>query len=114
MFWRFFSFLTLLFFGAALGYFWGGAKNVVIAWASLLSGALLAGMLWWVLDALRGFRVVSWLRQGDLSSAPETVGLWGEVVDRTRRLLSDRERALESAISACRIFCWPSKPHQMG
>jgi two-component system phosphate regulon sensor histidine kinase PhoR len=94
LFWRFFSLLTLLFFGAALGYFWGGAKNAVTAWASLLSGALLAGMLWWVLDALRGFRVVSWLRQGDLSSAPETVGLWGEVVDRTRRLLSDRDRAL--------------------
>jgi len=94
LFWRFFSLLTLLFLGASLGYFWGGAKSVVTAWGSLLSGSLLAGLLWWVLDALRGFRVVSWLRQGDLSLAPETFGLWGEVVDRTRRLLSDRERAL--------------------
>ncbi len=94
MFWRFFSLLTLLAFGAALGYFWGGAKSTLAAWASLLSGSLLAGLLWWVLDALRGFRVVSWLRQGDLNSAPQTIGLWGEVVDRTRRLLRDRERAL--------------------
>ncbi len=94
MFWRFFSLLTLLAFGAALGYFWGGAKSALAAWASLLSGSLLAGLLWWVLDALRGFRVVSWLRQGDLNSAPQTIGLWGEVVDRTRRLLRDRERAL--------------------
>ncbi len=94
MFWRFFSLLSLLSFGAALGYFWGGAKSAITAWASLLSGSLLAGLLWWVLDALRGFRVVSWLRQGDLSLAPQTIGLWGEVVDRTRRLLRDRERAL--------------------
>lgn len=38
--------------------------------------------------------MVSWLRQGDLNLAPQTIGLWGEVVDRTRRLLRDRERAL--------------------
>ena len=94
MFWRFFSLLFLLSFGAALGYFWGGAKTALTAWASLLSGALLAGLLWWVLDALRGLRVVSWLRQGDLDRAPQTRGLWGEVVDRTRRLLRERERAL--------------------
>ncbi|PIT77277.1 phosphate regulon sensor histidine kinase PhoR [Limnohabitans sp. JirII-31] len=94
MFWRFFSLLFLLSFGAALGYFWGGAKTALTAWASLLSGALLAGLLWWLLDALRGLRVVSWLRQGDLDRAPQTIGLWGEVVDRTRRLLRERERAL--------------------
>ncbi len=94
MFWRFFSLISLLAFGAAFGYFWGGAKSAITAWASLLSGALLAGLFWWVLDAMRGFRVVSWLRQGDLSSAPQTIGLWGEVVDRTRRLIRDRERAL--------------------
>ncbi len=97
MFWRFFSLLFLLSFGAALGYFWGGSKTALTAWASLLSGALLAGLLWWVLDALRGLRVVSWLRQGDLERAPQTIGLWGEVVDRTRRLLRERERALRAS-----------------
>jgi two-component system phosphate regulon sensor histidine kinase PhoR len=94
VFWRFFSLISLLAFGAALGFFWGGSKIAISAWASLLGGSLLAGLFWWVLDALRGFRVVSWLRQGDLNSAPQTIGLWGEVVDRTRRLLRDRERAL--------------------
>jgi two-component system phosphate regulon sensor histidine kinase PhoR len=97
VFWRFFSLLFLLSFGAALGYFWGGAKTALTAWASLLSGALLAGLLWWVLDALRGLRVVSWLRQGDLDRAPQTIGLWGEVVDRTRRLLRERELALRAS-----------------
>ena len=58
MFWRFFSLLLLLLLGAASGYLWAGSNNVLAAWTSLLSGALVAGLVWWLIDALRGLRVV--------------------------------------------------------
>ncbi len=104
MFWRFFSLLLLLLLGAASGYLWAGSNNVLAAWTSLLSGALVAGLVWWLIDALRGLRVVSWLRHGDLTSVPQTMGLWGEVVDRTRRLLRDRERALVASDQRLKDF----------
>jgi two-component system phosphate regulon sensor histidine kinase PhoR len=44
---------------------------------------------------MRGLRVVAWLRSGDLGIAPQMIGLWGEVVERSRRLLRERERALD-------------------
>ena len=64
---------------------------------SLLMGVLGAIFVWWTLDALRGLRVVSWLRRGDLAKAPQTYGLWGEVSDRVRKLLRDRDRSLEAS-----------------
>jgi two-component system phosphate regulon sensor histidine kinase PhoR len=102
--WRFFSLLLLLLLGSFLGFFWGFLQHVDTAWVWLLTGALLAGLLWWVLDAVRGLRVVSWLRSGDLGMAPQMMGLWGEVVERARRLLRERERALDTSEQRLKDF----------
>jgi two-component system phosphate regulon sensor histidine kinase PhoR len=57
--------------------------------------AALAGCyLWLVLDALRGWRLLSWLRSGDTSSIPLGSGYWGEVFDRVRKLVRHRDRAV--------------------
>lgn len=95
MIWRFFSLLLLLLVGSFAGFFWGYLRNADAVWAWLLTGALSAGLLWWTLDALRGLRVVAWLRSGDLGMAPQMMGLWGEVVERARRLLRERERQID-------------------
>jgi two-component system phosphate regulon sensor histidine kinase PhoR len=61
-------------------------------------------MLWWFWDAIRGLRVVYWLRYGNLAEVPSTFGLWGTVVDRTRRLLRERERAIKASEQRLKDF----------
>ncbi len=60
--------------------------------AGLLVGVILGGLIWFVIDLWRGARMLAWLRGGDMSESALTVGLWGEVSDRTRRLVRSRER----------------------
>lgn len=50
-------------------------------------GAMSGGFCWVVLNLVRASRVLAWLRDGDLSAAPQFGGVWGEATDRTLRLL---------------------------
>ena len=96
MFGRVFSSFTLLISGATLGYFWAQSQELQVTFY-LVVGSLVGAMLWWFWDAIRGLRVVYWLRYGDLAEVPNTFGLWGTVVDRTRRLLRERDRAINAS-----------------
>lgn len=60
----------------------------------MLVGALLGGVIWLLIDSWRGYRVRSWLRQGDLNLTPRTAGWWGVFLERTRKLLRERERSI--------------------
>ena len=103
MFGRFFSLLLLLTSGATLGYFWAQSQELHVTFY-LVVGSFVGAMLWWFWDAMRGLRVVSWLRSGNLSEVPNTFGLWGTVVDRTRRLLRERERAINASEQRLKDF----------
>ena len=103
MFGRFFSSLVLLISGAALGYFWAQSQELQVTFY-LVVGSLVGAMLWWFLDAIRGLRVVYWLRYGNLAEVPNTFGLWGTVVDRTRRLLREREKAINASEQRLKDF----------
>ena len=96
MFGRVFSSFILLISGATLGYFWAQSQELQVTFY-LVVGSLVGAMLWWFWDAIRGLRVVYWLRYGDLTEVPNTFGLWGTVVDRTRRLLRERDRAINAS-----------------
>ncbi len=91
---RLFSFLTLIIFGAACGFAWGVMDETRQSLVYLLVGAVIAGVVWMLQDAWRGYRVRSWLRHGDLAISPAVNGWWGVLIERARRLLRDRERAL--------------------
>ena len=93
---RFLSFLSLLVFGAAIGFSWAVMGDKQPQSLYLLLGALLAGLAWMLIDAWRGYRVRSWLRHGDLAMAPQMSGWWGVVLDRARKLLRDRERSIDA------------------
>lgn len=103
MFGRFFSLLLLLSAGATLGYFWAQSQELQATFY-LIFGGFVGAMLWWFWDAMRGLRVVSWLRSGNLSEVPNTFGLWGAVVNRTRRLLRERERAINASEQRLKDF----------
>lgn len=89
MFGRFFSFLLFQFAAALAG--WLIAPNGRPALGALV-GIFSAGLLWVAFDLLRGFRVLAWLRRGDMSDAALSGGLWGEISERTRRLVRSREQ----------------------
>ena len=103
MFGRFFSLLVLLISGATLGYFWAQSQELHATFYWVV-GSLVGAMLWWFWDAIRGLRVVYWLRYGNLAEVPKTFGLWGTVVDRTRRLLRERERAINASEQRLKDF----------
>ena len=90
MFWRFFSFLLFQAVPALAGWLWGGAEYRALAAIAL---ALAGTYLWLLLDALRGVRLLRWLKAGHTVEAPMGNGLWGEVSDRVRKLLRAKERA---------------------
>ena len=103
MFGRVFSSFVLLISGASLGYFWAQSPELQVTFY-LVVGSLVGAILWWFWDAIRGLRVVYWLRYGDLAEVPNTFGLWGTVVDRTRRLLRERDRAINASDQRLKDF----------
>jgi two-component system phosphate regulon sensor histidine kinase PhoR len=100
---RVFSSFVLLISGASLGYFWAQSQELQATFY-LVVGSLVGAMLWWFWDAIRGLRVVYWLRYGNLAEVPNTFGLWGTVVDRTRRLLRERDRAINASEQRLKDF----------
>lgn len=91
MFWRIFS--LLLFQGglATIGW-WLAAPEHSLLEAAVF--ALLGTYVWLLLDALRGVKLLRWLREGDTADTPMVSGLWGEVSDRVRKLVRVRDRSV--------------------
>jgi two-component system phosphate regulon sensor histidine kinase PhoR len=81
---RFLIFLFWQLLGGAIGW-WQGS-----AWGAAL-GAAVAAWVWFVLDMWRGGRMLRWLRQGDVQRGLELYGLWGEAVERVRRLVRKQQ-----------------------
>jgi two-component system phosphate regulon sensor histidine kinase PhoR len=94
MVWRCFFFLSFQIAGLLLGWLWGGRWGAVVTAAA-------AAWIWFLWDLTRGYRVVRWLRDGDLAHCPSLKGVWGELADRTRRLL--RQKQADIAASDARL-----------
>jgi two-component system phosphate regulon sensor histidine kinase PhoR len=88
------SILLLQLFGALLGV-WLAPQDLQIRGA--LAGMLLTGGLWVLVDFTRGLRVLQWLREGDVSDVPLKFGLWGALADRVRRMLRQRDQAIQES-----------------
>jgi two-component system phosphate regulon sensor histidine kinase PhoR len=57
-------------------------------------GVVFGVVLMLLLDAVRGHRLLSWLRGNQLENAPRDSGLWGEIGYRIERAVRDRDRAV--------------------
>lgn len=101
---RFLSFFSLLAFGGACGFSWAIMRELQPTSFYSLSGALLGGLAWMLMDAWRGYRVRSWLRHGDLAIAPQVSGWWGVLLDRARKLLRERERSIDAGEQRLKDF----------
>ena len=94
MLWRLISFLLCQSIPAAVAWQFGDPEYRLLEVSFAL---VLGGLIWLVLDALRGMRLLNWLRSGDTTDIPLDNGLWGEVFDRVRRLVRLRDRDLAAS-----------------
>ena len=82
--------------GSGLGW-WMAARNGLAF--GLAAGLAVAALCWLAVDSLRLGKLLSWLRSEQNNEAPGVMvtampnigGVWGEVADRTRRLLKSRD-----------------------
>ena len=91
MIWRAFRFFLFQLAGGFFGYW---LLPMVDPEQDVVAGIACASLIWVLLDLRRGDKLLTWLRQADTAQSPSIGGLWGEVADRTRRLLRQREQQL--------------------
>ena len=87
----------LMALGATLfGFFIGVAVRAATGFEGLgLGMGVVTGVcLMLFVDAVRGHRLLSWLRGTQQDNAPRDTGLWGELGYRVERAMRDRDRAL--------------------
>ena len=68
----------------ALGASWGLVQ--ASAWATF-AGVMLGTLVWLSVDGLSAHRLLRWLGKADLDRQPRLSGLWGELMDRSRKLV---------------------------
>ena len=73
----------------ALGAVWGWTQDAA-AWT--LAGALLGALVWGIFDGVRARRVLNWFNKGDVSRKVPVSGVWGELVERGRKLSKRLEK----------------------
>lgn len=95
---RWVVFAACLLLGSGLGWWVAGKDGIE-------PGLLLAGFSWLLLDTLQIARLLRWLRNEQNADAPGETGrvvsapsgLWGDVADRMRRLLKNRDRQYQES-----------------
>jgi two-component system phosphate regulon sensor histidine kinase PhoR len=95
MFWRVVTFLLCQVLLAVPVWFFAGSSNHLNLDIAL--AALAGTYIWLAIDAMRGMRLLRWLRAGDTADIALGSGLWGEVFDRIRKLVRTRDRALHDS-----------------
>ncbi len=101
MIWRVFRFFLFQLAGGLLGYALLPLANNM---HGALAGVVCASLIWVLLDLRRGQRLLAWLRVGDTDLPPVVAGLWGEVADRTRRLLRNRDQLVQQSETRLQEF----------
>jgi len=83
MFYRIASFIAALVIPGVFAWLVAGERGAIV-------GVAVGAIGWFLLDLVRGLRVLGWLRYGSPGQMPELRGLWGEFADRARRALRAR------------------------
>ena len=97
---RLLGFITFLLVGGGLG-LWASRDYGVAA------GLLVGGLVWLAIDSFYVARLLRWLQleQGHEAPSLSTIplpalaGVWGQVADRSRRILKNRDRHLQDSLS---------------
>jgi two-component system phosphate regulon sensor histidine kinase PhoR len=89
MFWRLVTLVLCQACAAGVGWYLAPASE---EWKVTLAMTLAGGYIWFVVDSVRGLRLLRWLRAGAVTDLSLGNGLWGEAYDRMRRSLRASSR----------------------
>ena len=96
--WRFFEVFLWQLAGAGTLAFIAFQFAIKVDFLSIaLLGALIGVLIWLFINLNRSGLFLDWIRSGDVSHAPKLKGVWGEVTDRTRRLLREQIKTLHAS-----------------
>ena len=101
MYWRLLSLVLCQAGAACIGWLIAPTGD---EWQLTLAMGLVGGYLWFVLDSLRGVRLLRWLREGAANDLSIGNGLWGEAYDRIRRMLRASSRLTVESDSRLKDF----------
>lgn len=99
--WRVFRFFLFQLAGGLLGQW---LLPTSTAAQGVIVGIICASALWVLIDLRRGQKLLVWLREGDTSRTPSLPGYWGEIADRSRRLVRSRDKLVQGSESRLREF----------
>jgi two-component system, OmpR family, phosphate regulon sensor histidine kinase PhoR len=80
----------------AAGAIWGWAADHP-GW--VFGGAIAGGLGWVIVDGLRARTLLRWLAKGSPNESPRLPGLWGDLVDRTRKLIKKLDKKAQNSES---------------
>lgn len=83
-----------LLFLVLLGAAWG-LSRASIGWT--LVGALLGALVWGLQDGISAARLLRWLNRGEVTGTPNLRGVWGELLDRNRKIFKKLEQKAQSS-----------------
>jgi two-component system phosphate regulon sensor histidine kinase PhoR len=88
-------------FSRTLGlFFWMAVAAIAGYWLNPTSGPLLGSFLVCLITVLKdlwkGQKIADWLRHNNVQDPPNLGGIWGDLLDRMRRVLTDQRRKTES------------------
>ena len=88
MIWRLSSFLLCLLAAGLFVWVFAPEQERSIG---AVGAVLAAASIWFLVDLVRGMRVLHWLRLGEDADAMPNAGLWGDVGQKARKMLRERE-----------------------
>ncbi len=83
-----------LLFLVLLGAAWGFSRASLL-WTLL--GALMGALAWGVQDGISAVRLLRWLNRGEVTGTPHLKGVWGELLDRNRKIFKKLEKKAQSS-----------------
>ena len=98
---RLFSFVCLNLLGFLLGFF---VPHGLGAWQGACIGIALVSLTLFLIDTWRSLFFLSWVRSSDILQAPDQSGIWGDLADRVRRLLKQKDLELRASEENLRQF----------
>ncbi|MBB1077607.1 phosphate regulon sensor histidine kinase PhoR [Rhodoferax sp. 4810] len=102
MFLRIVSFLGVQLLGAGFGLWL--ALSGLGHYVDAFGGALLAATIWFVLDSVRAGRALAWLIPERPLQPPLKSGVWGEALERTQRLLRQKDHLISDSNTRLQDF----------
>lgn len=81
-------------------FFWMAVAAVSGYWLNPVYGHLLGAsfvcLFTVLIDLWKGQKIALWLRHNDVQDPPEMGGIWGDLIDRMRRILNDQRRQTQT------------------